>query len=181
MSGSLVRPLQRADVPALRALFRRMPEADRTFFREDVGAEGVIESWLDGSAPARSVAVAVEAGQVTGYVAVVPHIGLSSHVGDLRVVVDPDRRRSGVGRQLARQGLLEGLGLGLTKIVVEVAAEQEPAISLFRDLGFDVEALLKDHVRGRDGEVRDILLLSHFVDDTRATMWTTRVDEAVDT
>ncbi len=175
----MVRPLTSADAPALRALFRRMPEADRTFFREDVGAEGVVESWLDRGASARSVAVAIDGDEVSGYVAVVPQMGLSNHVGDLRVVVDPDRRRTGVGTALARQGLLDGLGLGLTKIVVEVAAEQEPAISLFRGLGFDVEALLKDHVRGRDGGLRDILLLSHFVEDTGATMWATGVDDVV--
>lgn len=180
MSSPDVRTLAEADAPALRAFFQRMPEADRTFFREDVGTEGVVESWLAGGASARRVAVATDGDGVVGYVAVVPHLGLSSHVGDLRVVVDPERRRAGLGRALARQGLLDGLELGLTKIVVEVAAEQEPAIALFRGLGFDVEALLKDHVRGRDGELRDILLMSHFVDETWETLRTTGMEDAVD-
>lgn len=179
MSSPEVRALGEADAAALRAFFRRMPESDRTFFREDVGAEGVVESWLSGPASARRVAVATDGEVVSGYVAVIPHLGLSSHVGDLRVLVDPELRRSGLGKALARRGLLDGLELGLTKIVVEVAAEQEPAIALFRGIGFDVEALLADHARGRDGELRDILLLSHFVDETSATLQATGIADAV--
>lgn len=179
MTTPRTRDLDEAAVPGLRTFFERMPDADRTFLREDVGSPEVIESWLATGPASRRVAVATDGDRVTGYVAVVPHVGLSSHVGDLRVVVDAGQRRAGLGKALARHGLLAGLELGLTKIVVEVAAEQEPAIALFRNLGFDVEALLKDHVRGRDGELRDILVLSHFVDDTWATLRSTGVDETV--
>lgn len=174
-----LRPLEVADIGALRSFFERVPEGDRTFFREDVAAPGIIESWLADSGSPRMVEVAVEDGSVVGYLAVIPHMGWSSHVGDLRLVVDPGRRRQGLGRALARRGLLDGLALQLSKIVVEVAAEQEPAVALFGGLGFEVEALLKDHVRGRDGGLRDILLMSHFVDDTWATMRTAGVDDAV--
>ncbi len=168
-----------ADTAALRAFFEQLPEEDQTFFRDDVTSPGVIESWLGAGAGSCRVEVAAEDGAVIGYVGVMARIGWSSHVGDLRLVVDPNRRRSGLGRALARRGLLDGIDLELSKIVVEVVAEQEPAIALFRGLGFEVEALLKDHVRGRDEGLRDMLLLSHFVDDTWAAMQTTGLDEVV--
>ena len=48
--------------------------------------------------------------------------------------------------------MLEALNLGLTKMVVEVVADQEATIAMFRSLGFDPEALLADHVRDQAGE-----------------------------
>jgi ribosomal protein S18 acetylase RimI-like enzyme len=173
-----VRPVEVGDTPGLRAFFERVPEGDRTFFREDVLSPGVVESWLAGGVASRSVAVDDDA--VIGYLAIVPDVGWSSHVGELRLVVDPGRRRLGVGRALARHGLLDGIRLGLTKLVVEVAAEQDPTIAMFRGIGFDVEALLKDHVRGRDGALRDMLLLSHFVDENATSMQAAGIDNLVD-
>ena len=41
-----VRALERDDVDALRQFFARVPEGDRTFFREDVLQPGVVERWL---------------------------------------------------------------------------------------------------------------------------------------
>jgi ribosomal protein S18 acetylase RimI-like enzyme len=101
---------------------------------------------------------------VLGYVAVVPLHGWSSHVGEVRVIVDPAYRGRGIGRALARRAVLEALELGLEKMVVEVVADQEPAIGMFRSLGFEPEALLVDHVRDRSGELRDLMVLAHSVE-----------------
>lgn len=85
-----------------------MPEGDQTFFREDVAASGVIESWLGAGPSSRTVEVAVDDDQVVGYVTVIPHMGWSCHVGDLRLVVDPGRRRSGLGRRWPAKGCSTG-------------------------------------------------------------------------
>jgi len=101
---------------------------------------------------------------VLGYVAVIPLHGWSSHVGEVRIVVDPAHRGRGVGRALARHAVLEALSLGLAKVVVEVIADQEPLTAMFRGLGFEPEALLVDHVRDRSGELRDLLVLAQSVE-----------------
>jgi ribosomal protein S18 acetylase RimI-like enzyme len=88
----------------------------------------------------------------------------------VRLVVDPDHRGRGIGRSLARHAVLEALQLGLTKLVVEVVADQEPAIAMFRSLGFDPEALLKDHVRDQAGELRDLMILAHAAEQAYAAM-----------
>jgi len=108
--------------------------------------------------------------EVTGYVAVRPLPGWSNHVGEVRLVVSPDRRGTGLGRELARRALVEAVSSGLTKLVVEVVAEQGAALALFTDLGFSGEALLKDHIRDRDGQLRDLMVLAHHVADTWAGM-----------
>ena len=172
-----VRPLAAEVAAPLEAFFARVPESDHNSFAEDVLRPGVVQGWL-GDERARR-AVAVEGDDVVGYVAVLPLVGWSSHVGSLRVVVDPAVRGQGVGRALARHGLVAGLELGLTKIVVEVVVDAVPAIGMFEALGFEPEALLRDHVRDKTGELRDLVVLAHLVEGTWSGMATAGLDDAL--
>jgi len=171
-----IRQLQSADRPALGRFLERVPAADRTFFKEDVEDPAIVDGW---ALPGPARAVAVEDGEVVGSVAVVPLHGWSSHVGEVRLIVDPARRGRGVGRALARRAVLEALDLGLQKLVVEVIAAQEPAIAMFRSLGFEPEALLTDHVRDRAGELRDLMVLSHSVEAQWSAMIRSGIADAV--
>jgi ribosomal protein S18 acetylase RimI-like enzyme len=157
-----IRPLEPGDRAALERFLHRVPAADRTFFKEDVGDPDVVDTWIR---PGAARALAVEDGEVLGYLAVVPLHGWSSHVGEIRVIVDPEQRGRGIGRALARRAVLEAMDLELTKMVVEVIADQEPTVAMFRSLGFDPEALLTDHVRDRSGELRDLMVLAHSVEE----------------
>jgi GNAT superfamily N-acetyltransferase len=172
------RPITSADGPALREFFSRIPEGDLTFFREDVLAPGVIDRWLEDDSVHRFAAEADD-GSITGYLAVLPEVAWSSHVAQLRLIVDPSARGQGIGRGLARFGLLEALKLGITKLVVEVVAEQEGVVAVFTGLGFEAEGILKDHVRSRHGELHDLLILSHFVDKNWETMQGAGIDDLV--
>jgi ribosomal protein S18 acetylase RimI-like enzyme len=162
-----IRPLEPADAGGVLAFIDRIPEGDLTFFKEDVRDPEVREAW---TRPGAARSLAVEGDRVVGYVAVVPLQGWSSHVGEVRVIVDPDHRSRGIGRALARHAVLQALELGLTKMVVEVVADQEPTVAMFRSHGFDPEALLRNHVRDRNGDLRDLLILAHSVEEAyRAT------------
>ena len=161
-------PLSSEVVAPLEAFFGRIPESDHSSFAEDVFEPGLVESWLHDARGRRSVAV--EGDQVVGYLAVLPLVGWSAHVGSVRIVVDPAVRGKGVGRALSRSALLTGLELGLTKLVVEVVADAAPAVAMFEKLGFEPEALLRDHVRDRNGDLRDLLVLAHFVEGTWSSM-----------
>jgi L-amino acid N-acyltransferase YncA len=162
-----VRYLEPGDREALERFLRRVPEGDRTFFKEDVEDAAVIDAWVR---PGISRVLAVECGEVLGYVALVPLHGWSSHVGEVRIIVDHERRGRGIGRVLARRAVLEATELELTKMVVEVVADQEPTIGMFRSLGFEPEALLLDHVRDRSGRLRDLLVLALSVEEQWAAL-----------
>ena len=157
-----IRELEATDRDAVERFVARVPEGDRTFFKEDVDTPAVLEAW---TRPGTARAVAVDAGEVVGYLAVVPLHGWSSHVGEVRVIVDPDRRGTGIGRALTRRAVIEAAELDLRKLVVEVVAEQEATITMFRSLGFDPEALLTNHVRDQSGALRDLMILAHSVDE----------------
>jgi L-amino acid N-acyltransferase YncA len=172
-----VRRIEPADRPALERFLDAIPDADRTFLKEDVGDPEVVAAWVR-PGEARSIAVRDD-GEVAGYVAVIPLHGWSSHVGEVRLVVVPGERGHGVGRTLARHAVLEALALGLAKLVVEVVADQEALVGMFRELGFEPEALLTDHVRVRSGELRDLLVLAHSVAQQWASMSTAGIVESL--
>jgi L-amino acid N-acyltransferase YncA len=166
------------DLDALLAFFERVPESERTFFKEHVLDRATVEGWLTTDRGRRGLAFD-EDGRVVGYVAVVRLSGWSDHVGDVRLVVDPQRRTQGLGRALARWALLQAVDCGMTKLTVEVVAEQERAVAMFSALGFRAEGLLLDHVRDHDGVLRDLVLLSHPVADSWSAMETAGIDDAL--
>ncbi|HEX2303437.1 MAG TPA: GNAT family N-acetyltransferase [Gaiella sp.] len=170
-----IRPLEPRDRAAIVRFVERIPEGDRTFFKENMAEPETVDRWMR---PDASRSVAVDGDAVVGYVAVVPLQGWSSHVGEVRVIVHPDHRGRGIGRALARHAVREALRLGLSKMVVEVVADQDSTIALFRSHGFDPEALLRDHVRDRSGELRDLMILAHSVDESLASLSATGVADA---
>ncbi len=173
-----IRELEPDDQAAVEEFLRRIPEGDRTFFKEDVDNPEVLAAWVrPGTRDVRLLAV--DDGAVLGYAAVIPLQGWSSHVGEVRVVVDPETRGRGIGTALARQAVIEALSLGLAKLVVEVVAEHEPTVAMFRKHGFDPEALLKDHVRDQSGELRDLMILALSVEASYASLAATGVADSV--
>ena len=161
------RPIEPGDEPTLTRFFARIPEADRTFLKEDVEDPDVVADW---SRPGAARVIALDGGEVVGSVAVVPLHGWSSHVGEVRLVVDPEHRGRGIGRELARRAMVDSVELGLSKLVVDVISDQTALIGMFRALGFEPEALLADHVRDRSGELRDLMVLANDVESQFASM-----------
>jgi ribosomal protein S18 acetylase RimI-like enzyme len=177
-------PLEAAHADALLTFFRRLPAADRTFIKEEVTDPETVRAMTSAGRPgegrARRWVALAEDGEVTGYVAVLPLTGWSDHVGEIRLVVAPAGRGSGLGRDLARHALVQAVEAGLTKLVVEVVADQGPALSLFTALGFSGEALLQDHIRDRDGQLRDLMVLAHHVPGTWSRMDTLGLTDVVE-
>jgi ribosomal protein S18 acetylase RimI-like enzyme len=154
---------------ALLRFFQELPEGDLTFVKEEVTDPETVRSWAEDTAPGGRW-VTVDGGDVTGYAAIRPLPGWSDHVGELRLVVASARRGSGLGRELAREALVAAVSSGLLKLVVEVVADDGAALALFTDLGFTGEAVLRDHIRDRGGELRDLMVLAHHVRDTWSGM-----------
>jgi hypothetical protein len=50
---------------------------------------------------------------------------------------------------------------------------------MFRSHGFEPEALLKDHVRDQTGELRDLMILAHSVEESYASLAATGIADSV--
>jgi L-amino acid N-acyltransferase YncA len=177
--GAVSRELTVADAERLRRFLAEVPADDRSFFKEDVTDPAVADRWL-GEHRALRLVVVDEADRVLAFAALSPGVARTSHVGDLSVVVAADARGVGLGRGLTRRMLVEALRLGLRKVTVDVAAKQGGVIEMFRRLGFEPEALLRDQLCDASGELQDIVVLSHFVEDNWSTMLTAGTDLATE-
>jgi L-amino acid N-acyltransferase YncA len=171
-----IRPLNRDDEPALSSFFKAIPEADHGFFKEELDDPAVLQRWLTDQRAVRLITVDSD-GRFTGLAAVWPGTGRSKHVGDLRIVVVAEQRRRGIGQLLSRRALVEALHRHMSKVMVEVVADQQRTIDMFQQLGFVPEALLRDHLREPSGEYRDVVLLAHAADETWSEMLTAGLDE----
>ena len=174
----MIRPPTEQDLDALMEFFARVPEGERAFFKEQVLDRETVRRWLGEDRGRRGVAV--EDGRIAGYAAVVRLSGWSDHVGEVRLVVDPGHRGRGLGRALARWALAQALDCGLRKLYVEVVAEQEGAVAMFVALGFTAEGLLRDHVRDQAGNLRDLILLAHPIDDHWSALASAGIDDALE-
>lgn len=173
-----IRELADADQHALHRFLSEVPAEDRSFFKEDVTEPFVAERWLRDTSSLRLVAVD-GAGEIVAFAALTPGVARTSHVGDLRVVVAARARRQGLARELTRRMLVDAVRRGLRKITLEVAATQTAIIEMFRRLGFEPEALLRDQLCDASGELQDLVVLAHMVDDTWSGMLSAGTDTAV--
>jgi ribosomal protein S18 acetylase RimI-like enzyme len=165
-----LRPIQPDDLELITEFFLRVPERDRTFFNEDVLDPAVVEGFLRPREGDLRLILHDDDDSVVGWLALFGGVGWSHHVARIGLVVDPEARGRGLGKQLAREGLLRGLQAGYSKLVVEIIAEERPAIAMFQAIGFQIEALLLDHVRERAGNVHDLVVLTHHAEQARSEL-----------
>lgn len=160
--------LEATHASALRRFFAELPDEDVTSVKEDVRNPHGVDLAVADDRDVRWVAVVGD--EVAAYASLHSGVGLSSHVGELRLVVGSRHRRQGLGRAMARTVLVSALRDGLSKVLVEVPADEESTAEVFRRLGFEGEALLRDHVQHRDGRLSDLLVLAHFADEQSSVL-----------
>jgi RimJ/RimL family protein N-acetyltransferase len=154
-----------SDRDAVLALARSLPPHDLLFLRTDITQPDVVDEWIANIKAGRTATVLAEAGgQLAGYALVHLNDALwTRHVGEIRMIVHPDYRRSGLGRQLAAEIFALAKSLGLGKLTAQMTPDQRGARATFERLGFHVEAVLSDHVIDREGGTHDLVVMSHDV------------------
>jgi ribosomal protein S18 acetylase RimI-like enzyme len=152
-----IRQATAADERALRVLDRATwtsesspaptPPPERSFF----GAE---------CAP-RDVLVALDDGQMVGYIRIAPPTPLESnrHVLEIRgLSVDPVRRRQGIGRALLDAAAEEAAGRGVRRLTLHVLGHNKTARAAYARSGFTVEGVLREEFEVNGRYVDDVLM-----------------------
>jgi len=160
-----LRYMTRADREAALAFARALPAHDILFLRRDITQPEAIDIWLNGIERGRITSVLAERdGALQGYATVDRgELSWSPHVAELRVLVSAAMRGKGLGRVLTQEAFAIALGLGIEKIIAQMTVDQKGAIAVFEGMGFKPEALLRDHVKDREGNKYDLLILAHEV------------------
>lgn len=161
-----------ADEAAVLAFARDLPVHDLLFLPRNISEPKVLTAWVrEIERGAITSLLACKGDKVVGCGTIVrdPH-SWSPHVGGIRMVISADMRGLGVGRALTQETFALALSMGLEKLTAQMTVDQTGAIAIFEGLGFKAEALLRDHVRDRDGRNHDIVVLGHNVALVRAKL-----------
>jgi RimJ/RimL family protein N-acetyltransferase len=158
-----IRRFEPADREPMLAFTTALPEHDLLFLGRDLRHPRVVEAWIGAIEEGwidSLVALDDDSGAVVGAAALVRDpLGWSAHVGEVRLLVLPDRRGAGLGRDLLEALFAAARGHDLGKLTAAMTPDQTAAVALFEGLGFRQEALLRGHVRDRAGATHDLAIL----------------------
>lgn len=169
-----IRPMVPKDKNALLDFFKRIPEEDRFYLKEDVTDPRVIERWADNLDYSRVIPLLAEVGGkiIADGTLHRSRAGARKHIGEMRVVVDPAYRNKGVGRSLLHKLVELAKDKGVEKIMFELVADTEEAARRTATIqGFMPVAHLRNHIKDTRGNVHDLIIMelempSVEIDDT---------------
>jgi len=162
-----VRPLEPDDKVRLLEFFERIPEEERYYLKENVSSVKIIHGWITNMDFAKVIPIVAVSGKAIVADATL-HLNRTparSHLGEVRVVVDPANREVGLGRRLIREILDIAANLGLTKVVFELVAQREKeAVCAAERVGFKEVATkeiatLEDRIKDFCGNYQDVIML----------------------
>ena len=167
-----LRPLAAGDRDAVLAFAGSLAPHDLLFLRRDITQRSEVDAWIE----------AVERGELETVLAVLDRAVLGycvvdrsplwwmRHVAELRVMVGADARGKGLGRVLTTHAFRAASEMGVEKMVAQMTTDQRPAISVFQNMGFQNEAVLRDQVKDRDGKSYDLLVLARPVSEFESSV-----------
>ena len=154
MTELRIRPATNADRDAIWRIFRAVVASGDTYaFPEDMPREEALAAWMG---PGIRTFVAEDDSGIVGTYTVNPNQqGRGDHVANCAYMVAPKAQGRGVGHAMAERSLEDARALGYRAVQFDfVVSTNEPAIRLYRDLGFEVVGTLPGAFRHPEqGEV----------------------------
>ncbi len=161
-----LRLLEDGDRNAILKFASQLPTHDLLFLRRDITQPDQVDHWLRDAAEGLATTVfALRGSEIVGY-ATVASDGLTwtRHVRELRVLVGPAMRGKNLGRLLTEQAFAIAKQQGVRKMIAQMTTDQEAAIKVFKEMGFEPEARMRNQVIDRDGTLHDLLIMGLDVD-----------------
>lgn len=157
----MIRPMDKEDVGKLHAFFCRVPREDRLFLRDDVSLREVVDSWAEELDYGKILPLIAEVDETIVADATLHRrqFGWTSHVGKVRLVVDPAYRGQGIGTLMLQELIDVAKKAGLEILVAEIMGSQTGALSILKRLGFEKEAVFYNYVKDQTGEEHDLIIM----------------------
>jgi L-amino acid N-acyltransferase YncA len=161
-SSISLRRLSADDREALLRFAENLPEDDLMYLRNNLKEPEIVDRIISTVEEGRRVVIlAEEKDEILGYAGINRRdADWFRHTGEIRIIVDSSRRSKGLGAALTREAVAVARDLGLTKLVAQMAREQQSARRMFEHHGFTIEALLTDWVIDRRDRTHDMILMS---------------------
>lgn len=162
----ILRPMVKEDEQRLLDFFLRLPEEDRLFLKNDVTDPNVIKSWAQNIDYEHVIPILAEIddriiGDATLHRRTTEQ---PTDIGEVRIVIDRDFRRRGLGKRLAREIYYLALSKKMNRLVAEVVEDQHAVIKTFEILGFRRERVLENQAKDLHGKKHNLVVMTEDVD-----------------
>ena len=156
-----LRHLNGSDGNKLLEFGSRQPSEDLLYEERDITSVADVGDWLHDTEAGRILTViAEEHDKIIGYASIERgRLRWTRHVAEIRVMVDVDVRRLGLGHVLLGLAFEAALSDEVAKIIAQMTPNQVGARKIFEQLGFVEDAVLTRHVASADGELHDLLVM----------------------
>lgn len=148
------------DVEAVLAFAKTLPRDDLMFLRVNITERPVVQHWVESIQAGRTITVLARQDDAVLGEGTLLHNEASwtRHLGEIRIQISPVARRRGLARLLAEEINTIATQLGLQLLTARMTLDQSAAQAVFRQLGFQREAVLWDYAITPDGKTRNVLV-----------------------
>lgn len=159
-----IRKFEKQDVPVLMKIWNDVVEEGQAFPQEETLTVQTAEEFFSSQS---FTAAAVDNGEVVGLYILHPNnVGRCGHIANASYAVRRDMRGKQVGRRLVTDCLQRCRELGFRVLQFNaVVADNAPALSLYKSLGFVKLGVIPGGFRKKDGSYADII--PHYFDVTK--------------
>lgn len=156
----LLRPLVREDREGLVALFQATPEEDRRFLKHDVTDAALVRSWAENIDYNQVLPIVAEVGgRIVGEAILRFGQRSTRHVGEVRIYLEPALRGKGLGTMMLQEIIALARRAGLHYLLAQIVLDQTEVIKAFQNLGFKMEATIRDYFMTEDGKTHNVVIL----------------------
>lgn len=154
VNSASVRPVRSTDRARVVSIARSVVGTDTYAFEPDV-TDGELWRYFAPELPGRGY-VADDGGVASGVFVIRPnHPGAGSHVANASFVVAPDARGRGIGRVMGESAIELARQTGYRAMQFNIVVASNPAVDLWRSLGFEIVGTVPDGFRVEDGSYVD--------------------------
>jgi len=158
----ILRPLKLTDLEALLSFFRRIPEEERWYLKHDITDQELIRRWVEEIDYERVLPIVAEAeGRIVAQATLhCRHFGCAKHIGQLRILVDPEYRNRRLGTWALLDIINQAVSAGLERLEARFAVgPEDAAIQGARRLDFFEEATLPRYFKSPKGQYLDLKIM----------------------
>ena len=157
-----LKPMNPGDALQLEEFFSRIPAEDRYYLKEDVTSRQVVQRWaaeLDYDRVLPLLAW-IDDRVVADATLHRQRAGARRHVGEIRILVDPEYRNRGLGTRMLHEMATIANENGVERLIFEAVSEKEDAaIKAAQYVGFVQVGVLRSNAKDPDGRPRDLVIM----------------------
>lgn len=163
----ICRPLKDEDGMELIKFFRKVPKFDLEIFKDDVINDETIESWFINPLNKKLIQLAIFKNKKIIANATLHSEGLYwQKTGEMKVIVQPEFRRQGIGSRMFNILLYEGLKSGMQKLIIRYASDNRGVVKILENYGFSPEVTLNYYLDDKKKKIhKDLIVASLNIQD----------------